>query len=69
MRISFLKHDCGIGNMVQLFCGQTTTKCPFYWKMREGDTYIGSLHFFTLFGYRIVINTTIKKDRVPKLIP
>ncbi len=37
-------------------------QCPFYWKMLGGDTYTGNIHFFTLFGFRLTINTVKKKD-------
>ena len=63
MRINILRHDCSIGNIVQIVNGIKTTKCGFYWKMRGGKTYIGSMHFFTLFGYRVVFDLTIKKKR------
>lgn len=61
MIITFLKHDCGVSNLVQLFNGQKPTKCGFYWYWKGGDTYIGGLHYFTWHGYRIVLRLMIKK--------
>ncbi len=62
-RISILRHNCGIGMMVSLLGGDKPTKCAFYWKMRGGGkTYTGNMHYFTLFGFRIVIDTIKKKD-------
>lgn len=66
MKIDILRHDCGKGsfaNMLQMFMGEPIKdKCPFYWKMRGGDTYYGNVHYFTLFGIRIIINTVRKKE-------
>lgn len=66
MKVSFLRHDCGQGsfaNLLQTFMGEEVVdKCPFYWKMRGGATYYGNIHYFTLFGIRITINTIKKKD-------
>lgn len=67
MNISFLKHNCSEGsfaNMLQTFLGNTPVEqCPFYWKMRGGKSYYGSIHYFTFFGFRIVINLLIKKSK------
>ena len=61
MIISFLRHDCSIGNMVQLSSGQKPTKCGFYWYWKYGDNAYGGLHFFTAFGFRVVVRLVIKK--------
>ncbi len=61
MIISFLKHDCGVSNMLQLFSGQKPTKCGFYWFWKYGDSAYGGLHYFTAFGFRVVIRLVIMK--------
>lgn len=71
MRVSILKHSCNMAsfaNMMAQFISKSGVKkdfhnCPFYWRMKGGKTYIGSIHYFTLFGYRVVINLVIKKKR------
>jgi len=47
-RVSILRHSCGLSNLVQLLSNpnHVKQKCPFYWKMRGGDTYYGNLYFF-----------------------
>jgi hypothetical protein len=62
MKLHFLRHNCGVSNMLQILNGKKPTNCKFYWKMRGGKTYSGNVHFFTLFGFRMVINTIKKKD-------
>lgn len=66
MRISILRHNCSEGsfaNMLQSFMGNPPKdKCPFYWRMKGGKTYMGSIHYFTFFGVRIVLNLVLKKS-------
>lgn len=58
MKIDILRHNCGMWK----FVSGDSTNCPFYWKMRGGDSYHGNLYFFTLFGIRLVIDTVKKKE-------
>jgi len=67
MKIRLMRHSCekgSLANMMQYFMGETeiVDKCPFFWKMRDGKTYHGNVYYFTLFGIRLVINTTRKKE-------
>lgn len=59
--ISVCKHDCGIGMLVSLLGKQAPKKCPFYWFWKYGDSHYGGFHYFTAFGYRIVIKLAIPK--------
>ena len=62
MRINFVRHDCGVSNIIQLLSKQTPTQCPFYWKMKGGESYHGNMYYFTLLGFRLVVDTVRKKD-------
>lgn len=65
MRVNVLRHSCNtnsFANMLQTFIGNPPDgSCPFYWRMKGGKTYMGSIHYFTFFGIRIVLNLAIKK--------
>ena len=54
MRISIFRHNCAMWGYIS----KTNDNCPFYWKMPGGNSYHGNVYFFTLFGIRIIINTT-----------
>jgi len=48
MKLSILRHSCGITNLVLALDGKPPTKCPFYFKLF-------SSHCFTFLGIRIII--------------
>ena len=54
LSISFLRHNCGT--------------CPPYWFWRYGKSGYGGLHYFTLFGFRVVIKTYIKKETLRGIV-
>ena len=69
MRVSFLKHDCQDVNPFVAFLQrnvETVHQCPFHWKMRGGGRNIGSIHYFTLFGHRLVLDLMIKRNNAKR---
>lgn len=66
-RVNILRHNCGqnsFANMIQQLMGEDISdKCPFYWRMKGGKNYMGSIHYFTLFGFRLVLKLHFKKSQ------